>query len=160
MKVVSLRNELLSALSVLLLIACTVVDQSAEHQNPKGLYLAKLDVCSAKKASPDVHALKNMNLDDEQLRLILGYQYLKQLDNCLQPERARYLTFLRSIEADISDSDYAADLKVLISDKESLSLELERYQTLSVSIRAQTEKYFKGPFDPIGVGLKLLPMKD
>jgi hypothetical protein len=143
-----------------LLISCTEEGRSADHQKPKDLYLAKLDVCSAQKASPDVHVLKNMKLADEQLRLILGYQDLKQLDNCLQPERARYLTFLRSIEADISDSDYAADLKVLISDKDFLNLELERYQTLPENIRAQAEKAFKGPFDPVEVGLKLLPMKD
>lgn len=143
-----------SGLLITILAACSNIDES------KAKYLAKLDKCSTDKTLPDTDILNAIGVSEEQLQIILEFQYLKQLDHCLQPEKGRYLSFLLGNDVMAKEAEYKSDLKVLNSDMEALGLELARYEALPADLREQAESAFSGPFDPIEIGLKLLPTKD
>lgn len=149
-----ISNSAFVCLTLFLVVACSAERDIA---SAKKKYETKIDVCSASKELPNLELLKKSDLTSSQLELILRYQYLYQLDLCLNPEKTEYLTLLDEFQ---DKGVFLQDWKVINSDQQALAEEANNYQQLPEKIRAEMTTAFNSPFDPIRVGMELIPLNN
>lgn len=141
-------------LSLFFVVACSTERDVA---STKKKYEAKIDICTASKELPNLELLKSLDLTSSQLEHILRYQYLYQLDLCLNPERTEYLVLLGELQ---DKGVFLQDWKVINSDQQTLAEEANNYQQLPERIRAEITTAFSSPFDPVRVGMELIPLSN
>ena len=145
-------------LMLFFLLGCS--EGHADIEEYQSAYESKINDCDKLESLPDLQFLKNLELGEKNLGIIIDYQYFRQWHDCVQPERGNYKKVLEdNIHHFPAESEYRSHLRIVLSDYKALAEVQAEYDQLPAELRNSIEsnKVFSTPFNIIEVSEVLLP---